>query len=102
MDGVGLESHFIVGKTPSQADQQANMDAFVALGVEVAVTELDVRLDLPANATTETQQVADYYSTVAACANVEGCVGITVWDFDGTCSWRVEAQPFHSISQESD
>lgn len=61
------------------------MNAFVALGVDVAVTELDVRLDLPANATTETQQVADYYSTVAACANVEACVGITVWDFDGKC-----------------
>lgn len=83
IDGVGFESHFIVGDTPSQADQEANMKAFVALGVDVAVTELDVRLDLPANATTETQQVSDYYSTVAACANVARCVGITVWDFDG-------------------
>lgn len=51
--------------------------------VDVAVTELDVRLGLPANTTTETQQVSDYCSTVAACASVERCVGITVWDFDG-------------------
>lgn len=83
IDGVGLESHFIVGGTPSQSDQEANMNAFTALDVDVVVTELDVRLVLPANATTEEQQVSDYYSTVAACVNVERCVGITVWDFDG-------------------
>lgn len=83
IDGVGLESHFIVGETPSRADQEANMLAFTALGVEVAVTELDVRLELPADASTEAQQVVDYYNTVAACVAVEGCVGVTVWDFDG-------------------
>lgn len=84
IDGVGLESHFIVGVTPSQADLEANMNAFVALDVDVAITELDIRLDLPANDTTETQQAADYYSAVAACVNIERCVGITVWDFVGT------------------
>lgn len=83
IDGVGLESHFVVGETPSQSDQEANMNAFTALDVDVAVTELDVRLNLPANATTEAQQASDYHDTVAACVNVERCVGITVWDFVG-------------------
>lgn len=84
IDGVGLESHFIAGETPSQADQEANMNAFTALDVDVVITELDVRLPaLPPNATSEAQQILDYYSSVAACANVERCVGITVWDFDG-------------------
>lgn len=87
IDGVGLESHFIAGETPSQAAQEANMNAFTALGVNVAVTELDVRLNLPPTAATEAQQVADYYSTVAACASVKGCIGVTVWDFDDTYSW---------------
>lgn len=87
IDGVGLESHFIAGETPSQADQEANMNAFTALDVDVVITELDVRLPaLPPNATSEAQQVSDYYNSVAACANVERCVGITVWDFDGECS----------------
>lgn len=84
IDGVGLESHFIAGETPSQADQEANMNAFTALDVDVVITELDVRLPaLPPNATSEAQQVSDYYNSVAACANVERCVGITIWDFDG-------------------
>ncbi|OTA37046.1 hypothetical protein BTJ68_03149 [Hortaea werneckii EXF-2000] len=87
IDGVGLESHFIAGSTPSQSAQEDNMRAFVNLGVEVAVTELDVRLNLPPNATTEAQQKLDYYNTVAACVAVDGCVGITVWDFVDTYSW---------------
>lgn len=96
IDGVGLESHFVAGAAPSQADQEANMEAFVALGVDVAVTELDVRLPaLPANATSEAQQVSDYYSTVAACANVERCIGVTVWDFDGEFFRRVSFRVAH-------
>lgn len=87
LDGVGLESHFIVGETPSQSAQASNMAAFTSLGIDVAVTELDVRLTLPATDATETQQVADYYSTVAACVETENCIGITVWDFDDTYSW---------------
>lgn len=60
------------------------MNAFTALDVDVVITELDVRLPtLPPNATSQAQQVSDYYNSVAACANVERCVGITVWDFDG-------------------
>lgn len=88
IDGVGLESHFIVGETPDKASQQANMQAFIDLGVDVAITELDIRLDTPANATTEAQQVQDYYNSVAACVAVgKGCIGVTVWDFDDTYSW---------------
>ncbi|KAJ4396708.1 hypothetical protein N0V93_000929 [Gnomoniopsis smithogilvyi] len=88
IDGIGLESHFIAGQTPSQADQEANMNAFTALDVDVVITELDVRLPaLPPNATSQAQQVLDYYNSVAACANVERCVGVTVWDFDDTYSW---------------
>lgn len=87
IDGVGLESHFIAGETPSQAAQTENMQAFTALGVDVVVTELDVRVALPPTAASEAQQVADYYSTVAACVAVKGCVGITVWDFVDTYSW---------------
>lgn len=87
IDGVGLESHFIAGSTPSQQSQESNMKAFTALGVDVAVTELDVRVTLPPTAQSEAQQVQDYYNTVAACQNVKRCIGVTVWDFVDTYSW---------------
>ena len=75
------------GSTPSLADQTANKRAFGRLGVEVAITELDVRLNLPPTAATEKQQVLDYYNSVKSCVNVHCCVGIVVWDFDDTYSW---------------
>jgi len=87
IDGVGLQSHFIVGETPSAASQIQNMNAFTALDVDVAVTELDIRTNTPATVAAQQQQVLDYASTVAACHNVTRCVGVTVWDFDDTYSW---------------
>lgn len=87
IDGVGLQSHFIVGETPSTSSQQQNMAAFTALGVEVAITELDIRMQLPETEALLTQQATDYQSTVQACANTKGCVGITVWDWTDKYSW---------------
>ena len=82
IDGVGLQSHFIVGETPSSASQQTNMEAFTALGVDVAQTELDIRFStLPYNTTGQIQQAKDYEGTVAACRQVSRCVGITLWDY---------------------
>jgi len=89
IDGVGLESHFIVGDTPSREDQVAAKKGYVALGVEVAITELDIRFEF-ANATNATAfalQAQNYYDSVASCIDVDGCVGITVWDFDDQYSW---------------
>lgn len=89
IDGVGLQGHFIVGETPSQADQEANLNSFLELGVEVAYTELDVRFtSLPPNAAGLAQQGDDYASTVGACVGVGAkCVGVTIWDFDDAYSW---------------
>lgn len=87
VDGVGFQSHFVVGQTPDTATQAANLAAFTDLGVEVAITELDIRMDLPASDDLLAQQSDDYASTVAACIQTEGCVGVTVWDFDDEFSW---------------
>jgi endo-1,4-beta-xylanase len=86
IDGVGFQSHFIVGSTPSIASQIANLQSFTELGVEVAITELDIRMKLPSTPASLEQQSIDYQNTVSACLAVEGCVGITVWDFDDKVS----------------
>ncbi|KAJ8519060.1 hypothetical protein ONZ45_g3965 [Pleurotus djamor] len=39
IDGVGIQAHLIVGQVPSTFE--ANLRQFTALGVEVAITELD-------------------------------------------------------------
>ena len=42
IDGVGFQSHFIVGEVTT--DLQANLQRFADAGVDVAITELDVRV----------------------------------------------------------
>lgn len=94
IDGVGLESHFEVGLTPSQSQQIEAMETFTALGVDVARTEIDVRfLTLPYNATGLAVQAQNYYDTVASCMAVDRCIGMTVWDFDDQYSWIPSAFP---------
>lgn len=85
IDGVGLQSHFIVGQVPTTLVQ--NMQEFAALGVEVAITELDIRMTLPETAALLQQQKQDFQTVVAACQAVPACVGITLWDFtDEVCA----------------
>lgn len=91
VDGVGLQSHFVVGSTPSTATQTANLESFTAMGVEVAITELDIRMTLPNSTALLRQQATDYQSTVAACLGVKDCVGVTVWDFDDK-AWSLISQ----------
>ena len=79
IDGIGFQSHFIVGSVPSSF--QTVMEQFTALGLEVAITELDIRMTLPATDALLSQQQKDYQNVVQMCMNVEGCVGITVWDY---------------------
>ncbi|MFE1882815.1 endo-1,4-beta-xylanase, partial [Streptomyces diastatochromogenes] len=66
IDGVGLQAHLILGQVP--ATLQQNIQRFADLGVDVAITELDVRMALPADSTKLAQQAADFKSVVAACA----------------------------------
>jgi endo-1,4-beta-xylanase len=85
IDGVGFESHLILGQVP--AGMQSNLARFAALGVDVAITELDIRMSTPSNATTLAQQANDYRTVVNACLAVSRCVGITVWGVTDKYSW---------------
>jgi len=85
IDGVGVQAHLIVGQVPSTL--QANLQQFTALGVEVAITELDIRMTLPSTATLLAQQKKDYQTVITACKAVTGCIGVTIWDFTDKYSW---------------
>ena len=85
INGVGFESHFIVGQLPSS--MLANMQRFAALGVNVAVTELDDRIQLPATTATLNQQAADYATVVRDCLQVSRCVGVSQWGVGDADSW---------------
>ncbi|KAK7435045.1 hypothetical protein VKT23_019853 [Stygiomarasmius scandens] len=79
LDAIGFQSHITLGQVPSTMKE--NMQRFVDLGLDVAITELDINLRGPANATALAQQAKDYHSVVSACLEIERCVSVTVWVF---------------------
>ena len=85
IDGVGFQGHLIVGSVPSNL--QSQLEAFTALGIEVAITELDIRMTLPETDALLAQQKTDYENVIAACNAVAGCIGVTIWDYTDKYSW---------------
>jgi endo-1,4-beta-xylanase len=99
IDGVGIQTHLILGHVP--ADFAENIDRFAAAGFEVCLTEIDVRIPLDGGEATPAQlaeQAADYAKIVEACLAVRGCVGLTVWGFTDLDSWIPRAFPGHGAA----
>src|SRR5690348_2296317 len=82
IDCVGLQAHF-TGGSSAPASLQTTISSFAALGVDVALTEVDVT-----NAST-----SQYTALTQACMNVARCVGITVWGVRDSDSWRSSESP---------
>ncbi|RDG32041.1 endo-1,4-beta-xylanase [Streptomyces corynorhini] len=82
IDCVGFQSHFNSG-SPYNSNFRTTLQSFAALGVDVAITELDIQ---GASATT-------YTSVTNDCLAVPRCLGITVWGVRDSDSWRAEQTP---------
>jgi len=70
---------------------QANFERFAALGLQVAITEADVRMPLGDDGEPTAEQIAlqaeRYDKMLQACINVPACTSFTVWGFDDGRSW---------------
>jgi endo-1,4-beta-xylanase len=82
---VGFQAHLIVNQIPG--DFQANLQRFANLGLQVRITELDIRIPLPADNTELQQQANNYATVVNVCRAVAACSGITLWGIDDGHSW---------------
>ncbi|MHA5052750.1 endo-1,4-beta-xylanase [Streptomyces sp. SD15] len=100
IDGVGLQAHLILGQVPSTLQQ--NIQRFADLGVDVAITELDIRMQLPATDAKLTQQAADYKVVLDACVAVTRCTGVTVWGFTDSDSWIPDVFPGYGAATPYD
>ncbi|MFB9361546.1 endo-1,4-beta-xylanase [Actinoplanes nipponensis] len=69
----------------------AVLQRFDDLGLHTAITELDVRMDLPEGGVPTAEQLttqAAYYKTVLdACLAVDDCNSFTIWGFTDKYSW---------------
>ncbi|MCQ9133635.1 MULTISPECIES: endo-1,4-beta-xylanase [Streptomyces] len=82
IDCVGFQSHFN-NDSPYNSNFRTTLQNFAALGVDVAITELDIQ---GASATT-------YANVTNDCLAVSRCLGITVWGVRDSDSWRSEQTP---------
>jgi endo-1,4-beta-xylanase len=81
IDCVGFQAHFGDGGPP--ASFGTTLKSFADLGVDVQLTELDIKNASP----------AAYTAAVKACTDVARCTGITVWGVRDSDSWRTGDNP---------
>ncbi len=91
LGGVGFQLHLAPAGVPARLVE--NLRRFTALGLQVAITELDVRVPVPAAAGALARQAEVYLAAISACLAVPGCVSFTVWGFTDAVSWIPAAYP---------
>ena len=87
IDAVGFQGHWEVGKQPAVEDIRANIKRFHDLGVEVWVTELDLRVKTPATAESLAKQADAYANLVRMFVETDAVRSIQTWGLDDGHSW---------------
>ena len=80
IDGVGIQDHLINPFTVQQQHRD-NLTRLAGLGVDISMTEIDIRIALP-NSTQELQQQATGYSQLMQlCLSQPRCRAFVTWGF---------------------
>lgn len=93
VDGIGFQGHMVVGTAPSRSELAANFQRFADLGLKIHITELDVRIPLPASGAELQQQALDFGRVVEVCAETPACEMVVTWGFTDRDSWIPTAFP---------
>jgi endo-1,4-beta-xylanase len=84
--GVGWQSHVSNGFRITK-DHQINARRLAALGLEISVTELDVRIRLPSTPEELAQQALAYGDMVRFCLAEKNCKALLTWGITDKHSW---------------
>ena len=89
IDGVGLQMHISLDRYPNPQDVLTNMQRLTALGLEVQITEMDVKTQddarpMSAKLTAEAQLYGEMLHT---CLSVRRCTAFVMWGFTDAHSW---------------
>lgn len=88
IDAVGFQTHVSTAPVEGFA---SNLRRFTRLGLDVELTEVDVRV--PDGAEAAARQALAYRRIVGACLAVARCRGIVFWGLDDADSWVPHAYP---------
>jgi endo-1,4-beta-xylanase len=86
IDGVGFQAHVTPGGITA-AGLQSQFARYAALDLDVAITELDVRLPVPPSPADLVAQATTYAIARDACIAAPNCTSLTMWGFTDAYSW---------------
>jgi endo-1,4-beta-xylanase len=86
IDAVGFQMHAL-GGFPTGAQLAQQFARYAAIGVDVAITEMDVRIPLPVTTAELLSQAQTYHDAAAACLAASNCHTFVVWGFTDRYSW---------------
>jgi endo-1,4-beta-xylanase len=85
--GVGLQMHISLEWFPEPEEVAGNIRRLAELGLEVHITELDVRMGLPATPEKLRVQARVYRDMFEVCLSAESCTAFVMWGFTDRHSW---------------
>jgi endo-1,4-beta-xylanase len=86
IDGVGMQMHLTL-KPPPMESIERNMRRLIELGVEVQITELDVRIPASPSEEDLARQAEVYGDVAKVCLKFPKCTAIQMWGVSDKYSW---------------
>jgi endo-1,4-beta-xylanase len=86
VDGVGWQMHELNGFRVGPGHRE-NAKRLTALGLELSITEMDVRMKLPASRDDYERQAEGYASAAEFCLSEPNCKALVLWGFADKYSW---------------
>jgi len=88
IDGVGLQMHVGENYYPKPSDVQANIKRLADLGLEVHITEMDVKLNGQGSEQQKLQDQANIYvDMLKACLTSDKCKSFETWGVTDKYTW---------------
>ncbi len=85
IDGVGFQMHLAGGIDTTSLAQ--NMQRFANLGVEIYITEMDVRYSTPISSANLQAQATVYRNVLDVCLKQPACKALQIWGVTDRHSW---------------
>jgi uncharacterized protein (TIGR03437 family) len=97
INGVGIQMHITTGTYPSTAGLTKNIQQLTALGLQVHITEMDVRIPVDSNGNATAAdlqaQAQTYQRILTVCLQNPGCTAFQTWGFTDKHSWIPGSYP---------
>ncbi len=87
IDGVGFQMHLSLDALVSPKDVSSNINRISKVGLEVHVTEMDVRIKGSPSADDLAAQARVYSDILQNCLDSENCTEFSTWGFTDRYSW---------------